>query len=263
MLPDYKNWMPMKLIKGLFLCTVVLFVLLLYIYNGTALAGSYRYAATGICAVLFLIAGAAFCWAVLARRAFSYSGDRQLMKRTVEGIAAYVQIPAGGTGLDVGCGSGALTIACAKRNPQGHMVGVDIWGWPYSGSFSKALCEENARAEGTANVRFQQGDAKELPFPDETFDVVVSNYVYHDVYGTNRRELLKETLRVLKKGGTFAIHDLMSSSLYGNMEEFTEELRRDGYEHVECRNTANGLFAKRREAVLLRLGDSTLLTGKK
>lgn len=60
MLPDYKNWMPMKLIKGLFLCTVVLFVLLLYIYNGTALAGSYRYAATGICAVLFLIAGAAF-----------------------------------------------------------------------------------------------------------------------------------------------------------------------------------------------------------
>ena len=44
-------------------------------------------------------------------------------------------------GLDVGCGSGALTIACAKRNPQGKMVGIDRWGKEYA-SFSLPLCEK-------------------------------------------------------------------------------------------------------------------------
>jgi len=49
-------------------------------------------------------------------------------------------------GLDVGCGSGALTITCAKKNPQGSFVGMDRWGKEYA-SFSKKLCEDNALAE--------------------------------------------------------------------------------------------------------------------
>ena len=48
-----------------------------------------------------------------------------------------------------------------------------------------------------------------LDFPDESFDAVASNYVYHNITGEDKQELLLETLRVLKKGGTFAIHDLM------------------------------------------------------
>ena len=43
----------------------------------------------------------------------------------IEGIVQYVALPDGGKGLDVGCGSGALTIACAKRNPHAQMVGID------------------------------------------------------------------------------------------------------------------------------------------
>lgn len=58
-------------------------------------------------------------------KAFSYDGKRKLSKQIIEGTAAYITLPEGGTGLDVGCGSGALTIACAKRNPQGKMTGVD------------------------------------------------------------------------------------------------------------------------------------------
>ena len=63
-----------------------------------------------------------------------------------------------------------------------------------------------------SNVRFQKGDAVKLDFPDETFDLVTSNYVYHNIMGKDKQALLLETLRVLKKGGTFAIHDLMSKA---------------------------------------------------
>ena len=56
--------------------------------------------------------------------AFSYHGKKQVSKRVIEGIAQYVALSDGGKGLDVGCGSGALTIACAKRNPRAQMVGI-------------------------------------------------------------------------------------------------------------------------------------------
>ncbi len=75
-------------------------------------------------------------WMILLYRAFSYNGKRQMSRRIIEGIAAYVTIPDGGKGLDVGCGSAALTIACAKRNPKASMVGIDRWGKEYA-SFSK------------------------------------------------------------------------------------------------------------------------------
>ena len=126
-------------------------------------------------------------------------------------------------GLDVGCGSGALTIACAKRNPQGKMVGVDRWGVEYA-SFSLSLCQDNAKAEGVTNTEFQRGDATKLDFPDECFDAVISNYVYHNITGADKQKLLLETLRVLKKGGIFAIHDLMSPQRYGDMQAFVKRL---------------------------------------
>ena len=64
-----------------------------------------------------------------------------------------MHLPAGGKGLDVGCGSGALTIACARKNPQGFMFGIDKWGKEYH-SYNKELCENNASAEGAYNPEF-------------------------------------------------------------------------------------------------------------
>lgn len=94
------------------------------------------------------------------------------------------------------------------------MVGIDRWGKEYA-SFSLPLCEKNAAAEGVKNVSFRRGNAVKLDFPDESFDAVTSNYVYHNITGADKQALLMETLRVLKKGGTFAIHDLMSPRRYG------------------------------------------------
>jgi ubiquinone/menaquinone biosynthesis C-methylase UbiE len=226
------------------------------IKNGTA-----RIAASSA----LLAAGAAACgaavWMTALYRAFSYDGKRQMSRQIIEGIAQYVDLPEEGTGLDVGCGSGALTIACAKRNPQASFIGVDRWGAEYA-SYSMKLCEENAEAEGVSNAVFVKGDATHLEFPDERFDAVVSNYVYHNIPG-DRQAYLLETLRTLKKGGTFAIHDIFSKAKYGDMRAFVRRLEDMGYEEVRLIDTADGMFIGKKEAGWMGLSGSALLTGRK
>lgn len=263
MKPDYRNWMPKGMIMGLGTAAGVLAVgsaatvrlRLPWARTSRHLAG----AVLGLGAVGCL-AGAA--WSLYARAMFSYEGGRQLSRQIIEGIAAYIELPEGGVGLDVGCGSGALTIACAKRNPQGRMVGIDRWGVEYA-SYSRKLCERNAQAEGVDNAVFQKGDARHLDFPDETFDAVTSNYVYHNITGADKQALLRETLRVLKKGGAFAIHDLMDPSRYGDMDAFLRSLREEGFKEVRLLPTADGTFMTRGEGKRLFLSGSTLLVGRK
>ncbi len=142
------------------------------------------------------------------------------------------------------------------------MMGVDRWGKDYA-SFSLPLCEKNAVAEGVNNTEFRRGDATRLDFPDESFDAVTSNYVYHNITGADKQKLLLETLRVLKKGGVFAIHDLMSPGRYGDMDKFIRQLKAQGYEKVELIDTTDGMFMSRKEAKRLMLRGSTLLVGRK
>ena len=92
---------------------------------------------------------------------------------------------------------------------------------------------------------------------------MTSNYVYHNITGVNKQELLRETLRVLKKGGTFAIHDIMSEARYGDMQQFVNELYDEGYEEVKLIDTTNGMFMTKSEAKILGLSGSSLLIGKK
>ena len=67
------------------------------------------------------------------------------------------------------------------------------------------MCGKNVASEGVADrCRFLHGDANRLAFPDESFNAVVSNYVCHNITGADKRALLLETLRVLKKGGVVA-----------------------------------------------------------
>ena len=186
---------------------------------------------------------------------------RKMSRQIIEGVAAYVKLPDGGKGLDVGCGSGALAIACAKRYPNASFIGIDRWGKEYA-SFNKPLCERNAKAEGVKNVTFAKGDACKLDFPDETFDAVTSNYVYHNIPSNDRQAILLETLRVLKKGGTFAIHDIFSKSRYGDMQAFVKKLKDMGYEKVELIDST-GRFMTKWESVWMELSGSALLAGRK
>ena len=260
MKPDYKNWMPKGMIYaflgGTIGCGAVALILRLILNGGTLRT---------VLTILFAAAAVVFCgltvWAVLMHRAFDYNGKRQMSRQIIEDTAARVKLPAGGRCLDVGCGSGALAIAVAKRNPQAEIVGIDRWGKEYA-SFSKRLCEGNARAEGVKNATFRQGDATHLDFADATFDAVVSNYVYHNIPGERQKYLL-ETLRTLKKGGTFALHDIFSPSKYGDIQAFAQRLRDMGYQKVELIDTTDGKYMTKFEAAWMGLSGSALLTGIK
>ena len=259
MKPDYKNWMPKGMIYSF-----------LFAALGCGIAaGCFQLLPDStlktILTIAFIVLAVVFAgltvWAVLMYRAFDYNGKRQMARQIIEGTAACVKLPEGGKVLDVGCGSGALGIAVGKRNPKAEIIGIDRWGKEYA-SFSKALCESNARAEGVSRISFRQGDATHLDFQDETFDAVVSNYVYHNIPG-DRQKYLLETLRTLKKGGIFALHDIFSKSKYGDMQAFVKKLKEMGYQQAELIDTTDGKFMKKSEAGWMALSGSALLTGRK
>ena len=259
---NYKNWIPDGMVSGFMAGTAALAA-------GTAAAaifgkklGRAQKPVTAVLAAGTAGISAAALWLKICHDRYSYDGSRQLSREIIEGVAEYVDLSEGGVGLDVGCGSGALTIACAKRNPQGRMIGIDRWGKEYA-SFSLELCENNSVEEGVSNTEFRQGDACGLDFPDEYFDAVTSNYVYHNITGHDKQQLLRETLRVLKKGGTFAIHDIMSKGRYGDMQSFVDELRSEGYDDVRLIDTSHGLFMSSTEAALMALSGSMLFVGTK
>jgi len=261
MKPDYKNWMPKGMILAAGIVTAV-FLSLFIIFGMTGLVSGML---KTVLFIVFLV-GTLFglvlsVWMISLYRAFSYNGKRQMSRQIIEGIAEYVKLPGGGKGLDVGCGSGALTIDSAKRNPGASFTGIDRWGKEYA-SFNKPLCENNAKAEGVNNVTFQHGDATHLDFPDGCFDAVVSNYVYHNIPG-DRQTYLLETFRVLKKGGTFALHDIFSKLKYGDMQDFVRKLKSMGHEEVRLIDTTDGTFMSKREAKWLGLSGSALLVGRK
>ena len=260
---DYKNWMPKGMVLGMLGGAIV--ALILYIVFGISpvlKAGTLKTVRGVVFLILTVFLALVTLWMFLMYRAFSYNGKRQMSKQIIDGVAAYVTLPEGGKGLDVGCGSGALAIACAKRNPKAEMFGIDRWGKEYA-SYSLALCEQNAQAEGVSNTHFGHGNALKLDFADETFDAVTSNYVYHNIPSRDRQAILLETLRVLKKGGTFAIHDIFSRFKYGDMQAFVKKLKGMGYEEVELIDTTKGMFMTPWEAKWMGLSGSAILKGKK
>ena len=263
MKPDYKNWVPKGMIGGMAAGSAVLWGLA----GAAGLSGLIGNATVQKVSTGVLLCGAAglsaaTVWMYLLHRTFDYNGNRRMSAQIIDGVASYVKVPEGGKILDVGCGSGALAIAAAKKNPRAEVTGIDRWGKEYA-SFNKKLCEENAEAEGVVNVHFQQGDATHLDFSDETFDAVTSNYVYHNIPSRDRQAILMETLRVLKKGGTFALHDIFSKAKYGDMDAFVKKLKDAGFEKVELIDTTDGRFMSRWESVWMTLQGSAILAGRK
>ena len=262
MKPDYKNWVPKGMVISFVVATIVSAIVFLMISNASFLTGTPKLVAQVIVGILVIVLTISSIFFINLYRTFSYNGKKQFAKRIIDHVSDYVTLPENGVGLDIGCGSGALTIACAKKNPQASMIGLDRWGKEYA-SFNKPLCENNAKAEGVTNVTFVRGDALKLDFPDEHFDAVTSNYCYHNIPSNDRQEIILETMRVLKKGGVFAIHDEFTKSKYGDTSLLVKKLKDMGYEQVELLDTSNGLFMTRKEAGPLALTGSGLLVGKK
>lgn len=144
-----------------------------------------------------------------------------------------------GKALDIGTGAGALAIELAKKFPESIVWGIDYWGklWNYS----KLKCEENAKIEGVANqVVFQKATASNLPFKDGEFDAIVSNFVYHEVRDIkDKKKLISESFRVLKKGGAFSLQDtLKNEKKFGNIEELIKNIKEWGIQQIKFIETA-------------------------
>jgi arsenite methyltransferase len=117
--------------------------------------------------------------------------------------------------LDLGCGRGAVLLIAAKFVPHGSAVGVDIWRADQTGNSMQATLA-NAHAEGVADrVELHTRDVTDLAFPDESFDLVVSNLAIHNLPDDDaRRAAIDEAVRVLRPGGHVVIADLAFTRLY-------------------------------------------------
>lgn len=128
--------------------------------------------------------------------------------------------------LDVGCGRGLLLVGAAQRLPQGRAVGVDVWRSRDQAGTSERAARANARAEGVEDrIQLVTADARELPFADASFDVVVSSLTLHNLRGAaDRARAVEEIVRVLRPGGRVGILDIART------REYAETLQRAGLE---------------------------------
>ena len=129
--------------------------------------------------------------------------------------------------LDVGCGRGLLLIGAAKRLTSGKAIGIDIWQTEDQTGSHPENTRRNAASEGVLDrVQTQDGDARNMPFPDGSFDVVLSSWALHNIYNdAERAKALREIVRVLKPGGRVAIVDVWHAREYARFFEengFTE-----------------------------------------
>ncbi len=221
--PEYANWISRRLPLTLGVIAAVFALAAVLVLCLTPL---FWLGAVLIAAALLFCALAVYMGC--ARSALSYSGG-QVQSKVLDGVIGYLDtLHWNGSGklLDIGCGSGAMSVKLAQKYPHAQITGMDYWGPGWE--FSQKLCENNAQAEGVSQrVSFEQGDAAHLRYADATFDAAVSNFVFHEVRSQpDKHALILEALRVLKPGACFVFEDVFfAKSHYGDITSFIDALR--------------------------------------
>ncbi|SFS21644.1 Methyltransferase domain-containing protein [Granulicella pectinivorans] len=121
--------------------------------------------------------------------------------------------------LDVGCGRGLLLAGAAKKVPDGHATGIDVWSNVDMGGNSASATTQNLQLEGLlGNTTLISVPAQEMTFADGTFDVIVSNLCIHNIYDRPTRiAALHQIVRVLKPGGVALISDYKRTAEYADV----------------------------------------------
>ena len=255
--PEYGNWVSTRFVAGPALAAVVLAIL--------ALAADVL----GITWLFGVLLGVAVL-AALVTAYFAYA--RHLLQARSGNVQARVQelvlerLPWDGRGraLDIGCGNGPLTIALAVKFPEAEVTGIDFWGesWEYS----QDVCKSNAAGQGVdERVTFLQASAAALPFANASFAAVVSNLCFHEVRGVrDKREVVKEALRVLEPGGAFAFQDLFRlKGAYGEIDDLLATIRAWGVASVEYADTGRAEFIPAALRLPFMVGSMGMIFGHK
>ncbi len=231
---NYGNWISSKMLKLMFLMNLILVSLCCFIFSLNTSNWDIRinYVMRIVIFTLTILMMFLMVYMFVCRNLFSYKGKYKIQSKIIDYVISYLNFK-GGKILDIGCGNGALSIRIAKKFITANLTSIDYWGSEWE--FAKEQCELNAKAEGVENkITFKKGDAAKLDFKDESFDAVVSNFVFHEVKSQkDKRLVVREALRVLKKDGTFVFHDLfLEEKLYGNIYKFISELKKEGIKEI-------------------------------
>jgi arsenite methyltransferase len=161
---------------------------------------------------------------------------------------AVAELHEGETVLDLGSGGGLDVLLSARRvGPTGHAYGLDMTDEMLE------LARENQRKAGAENVTWLKGTIEDLPLPDRSVDVIISNCVIN--LSADKPRVLREAARVLRTGGRFAVTDViadpdMDEATRRDMQQWTgcvagaltaadfrRQLESAGFEQIEIRET--------------------------